>query len=193
MSEYENLPEGEAEGRLVYVLSLGLHQDEYKGEKKKPAEKKVLGIEIIDSDVEINGEKKPRLLWTRPFNSFPSLTERGKESEHYWVFDPTVQEGDKPDWEKQLGKPCNVVVVHAQSKDGSRTYDNISKLTRIPEKYQDKVGENRLDTGIALTTESDLHKMLFGLARYVYDQRIEEEDAEKPTEESQDYDDDIPF
>ena len=70
MSDYENLQEGEHEGRLVMVADLGWHEDEYQGVKKKPAKKAAIGIEIVDSTVEINREEQPRLLWTRPFNVF---------------------------------------------------------------------------------------------------------------------------
>jgi len=196
MSDYENATAGEHESRLVYVLSLGTHQDEYKGEKKNPCEKKVLGLEVVDQTVEINGEEKPRIVWTKPFNSFSSLTEKGKETEYYWAFDPNIEAGSKPNWEDQLGKPCTVHIQHVKSKDGAKTYDNVSTLTPIPKKYQDKVEANQLTPGISLETESDLHNKLFGLAKYVYDNRLEEEREDGGINSSNlddDFDSDIPF
>lgn len=185
MSDYENLPEGEHEGRLVLVADCGWHVDEYKGERKGPFLKAALGIETVDSDVEINGEKQPRLLWTRPFNVFPALTERGKEMEYYSVFDPKAEPGFSSDWESQLGKPCNVIVKHVKSKD--RTFDNIDKLTPIPAKYQDKVSKNRIETD-AWGEKSQ--SKLFGLAKWMKDN--EPDNNKKEAGNGEDFDDPIP-
>lgn len=187
-----NLEEGEYEGRLVRVADLGWHQDEYQGQKKKPAKKAALGIEIVGYDVEINEEKQPRMLWTRPFNIFPSLTEKGKEMEFYSVFDTSAEAGQESDWENQLGKPCNVVVKHGWSKDGQKKFDNIERLTPIPAKYRDKVEENRLEPH---AWDEQSRSNLFGLARWMYEQRMEEQSKKESGGLRDDFDDDssIPF
>ena len=68
-----NLEAGEHEGRLRYVADLGLHTNEYKGEVKPNVQKLALGIEIVGETIEIDGETKPRLLWTSAFNIFHQM------------------------------------------------------------------------------------------------------------------------
>lgn len=185
----DNLEQGEHEGRLVRVADLGWHQDTYQGETKPKAKKAALGIEIVGKDVEINGQTYPRMLWTKPFNVFPSLTEMGKEMEFYSAFDTHAEPGQKADWESQLGKPCNVVVKHVEK--GGNTYDNIERLAPIPSKYHDKVEKNRLE---AHAWNDKARENLFGLARWIYERRLDQQEAEDNTSEpSDDFDDDIPF
>ena len=52
------------------------------------------------------------------------------------------------DWDEQLGKVCNITVIHAQGKgaNAKNTYANIGTISPIPAKYADNVGE-------ALTTD----------------------------------------
>ena len=50
-SDYQSLEAGEYDARLVYVADLGVHQDEYKGEVKNPAQKIALGLEIVGETI----------------------------------------------------------------------------------------------------------------------------------------------
>ena len=179
--EYENLAVGEHEARLVYVADLGLQAREYKGEVKPPAQQISLGLEIIGETVVIDDKELPRILFTSPFNIFQQLTEKGKELEFYRVFDPSAVENTDADWEKTLGMPCNVIIKHTQGKgdNSGRVFDNISHLTPIPQKYQDGVAEGKVETAIgdADDPENTVTKALYGLAKYVYDRRIEEEEV----------------
>mgnify|MGYP003645232480 FL=1 len=176
--EYENLAVGEHEARLVYVADLGLQSREYKGEVKPPAQQISLGLEIIGQSVTIEDKEHPRLLFTSPFNIFQSLTEKGKELEFYRVFSPSAVENTDADWESALGMPCNVIIKHTQGKgdNSGRKFDNISHLAPIPQKYQSGVAEGKLETAIgdADDPENTATKALFGLAKYVFDRRIEE-------------------
>lgn len=202
--DYANLEAGEYEARLVYVADLGLHANEYKGEKKADVQKLALGFEILENPVQIGGEMQPRLIWMAPFNIYNSLTEKGKEIIHYSVFDNTAEIGEVPEWDEQLGKPCSLVIGHNHDKkDSSKKYDTITKLQAIPAKYQDGVtkGEMAVGVGDADEPNSSVMKKLHGLALYTYKQRIgdgnqEEAVADEAGEESDhsnDFDDDIPF
>jgi hypothetical protein len=193
----DNLDEREYEARLVMVADLGLQEQEYAGEKKNPAQQVSLGLEILGETITVDGEERPRILWTKPFNIFATLTEKGNELKYYSVFDPSAEAGELPDWDAQLGKPCSVFIKHTTS--GDNVYDNISKVVAIPSKYQDNVPPATAEMGVGDADDADnmVTKSLFGLAKYVFDKRIGGNAADSSTEEestSDDFDDsDVPY
>ncbi len=177
--DYAKLEDGEHEGRLVYVADLGLQTREFKGEVKSPAQQISLGIEILGQPVSIDGEEKPRVLWTQPFNVFHEMSEKGNEFKFYKVFDTKARVETVADWDSVLGCPCNVSVGKRQSADKTKEYDNIDALTPIPAKYQGNVPAAELEPCIGdADDDSNLCTLaLFGLAKFVYDKRLEEVDA----------------
>ena len=186
---WDNLEEEDYDGRLAYVADLGLQINEYKGDFKGNFQQISLGIEVIGEGVEDeDGEMQARILWTKPFFIYDSLTEKGTELKYYKLFVPKAQEGDDPDWDAQLGKPVSVSVVHVQGKGDNKdkTYDNVESLSKIPKKYLDDVGEAIAETGIGDSDDADnfVTKGLFGLPKFVFDKRIvedeQEEEEEKP-------------
>lgn len=197
--EYDNIPEGQHEGRLVYVADLGLQERSYKGEEKPPAQQLSLGIELVGKTITIDGKEQPRVLWTRPFNIFYQLNDMGKELAMYKVFSPTAKEGQVADWDSVLGLPCDVTVVHKQGTDGN-TYDNIDNITGIPERYQDNVGA-ALTTDMAVGDSEDENnpatKALFGLAKYIHGKRLSSNapvlKSVTADESKEEFKDDIPF
>jgi hypothetical protein len=140
------------------------------------------------------------MLWTRPFNIFSNLTELGSELDYYKVFDSSAKADEDADWDAQLGKPCNAIIVNTPGRgaNAGNIYDNISNLTPIPQKYQSGVAEATIEpcVGDADDEENACTKALYGLAKYVYDKRVEEE-APAPRKQAPavelDDDDDIPF
>jgi hypothetical protein len=203
--EYTNLEAGEHEGRLVYVADLGLQErDDYMGESRPDAQQLSLGIEIIGQTVSIDNKDVPRILWTRPFNVFYTLTEKGNELKYFSVFDASAQVGSVADWDAVLGLPCNVVVKHKKGKgeNSNRVYDEISSLTPIPAKYQEGVGA-ALTTDMAVGDADDENnaatKALFGLAKFVFDKRINENKPKlavvkkSVSDEDDDFEDAVPF
>lgn len=203
--EYTNLKEGEYEGRLVYVADLGLQEREYMGESKPPAQQISLGIEILGEYVMVDGKKQPRLLWTRPFNIFYEMNEKGNEYKYYKVFEPTAKEGQVADWESVLGRPCNVLVVNVAGKgeNANKIYDNIDSISPIPTKYQGDVPASVITdqaVGDADDENSPAQRAMFGLPRYIFDRRIkggnnnvEAKAIESSEQLSLDFDDAIPF
>jgi hypothetical protein len=171
--EYTNLAEGEHEGRLVYVADLGLQERSYMGEEKPPAQQISLGIEVMGNAVNVDGTMRPRLLWTKPFNIFQKMDERGNEYKYFKTFQPTAQDGQVADWDSVLGTPCNVIVKHQVT--GDRTYDNIDSITPIPAKYQDAVAASEFTdacVGDCNDENNAAQKAMFGLARFVFEKRI---------------------
>lgn len=173
----ENLDETEYESRLVAVADLGLQEGMvYMGEKKPDAQQIALGFEVLGETYTEDGVEKPRMLWSETINIFSTLTEKGKEIQYYSVFEPSATAGEIPDWDGQIGKPCNLSIVHVpDKKDSSKLYDNIGKVTPIPVKYQDNVPPATItDLGIgdADDPNNPVTKSLWGLPKYVYNKRI---------------------
>jgi hypothetical protein len=181
--EYTNVAEGEHEGRLVYVADLGLQERNFAGEEKPPAQQLSLGIELGGQEQTLSdGGTLPRILWSKPFNIFQTMNERGNEYKYYKMFVPTARDGEVADWDKVLGMPINVVVTH--SKSGDRTYDNISSMSAIPAKYQDQVppaATAQMSVGDAEDENNVATKAMFGLVKYLHDKRVNGPVVEKST------------
>jgi|TARA_E500000318_G_scaffold110493_1_gene126104 hypothetical protein len=199
--EYTNVAEGEHEGRLVYVADLGLQERNFAGEEKPPAQQLSLGIELVGQEQTLSdGGTLPRILWSKPFNIFQTMNERGNEYKYYKMFVPTARDGEVADWDKVLGMPINVVVTH--TKSGDRTYDNISSMSAIPSKYQDQVAKAataEMSVGDAEDENNVATKAMFGLVKYLHDKRVNGPVVEKSTPVTakavadQEFADDIPF
>jgi len=198
--EFDSIPNlvngQEYEGRLVYVADLGLHTREFKGEVKTPCQKIALGIEILGETVELEDATVPRVLWTKPFNIFFQLTDKGKEIEYYKIFEPGAEAEEEADWDAQLGKPVSVLITHFKKDDNC--YDNIKSLAPIPLKYQEGIEEATIEPyiGDADDEKNACTKALYGLAKWVFEQRIVEESFTEEIEEEEgafDPDDEIPF
>ena len=198
-SDYENLEQGEYEARLVYVGDLGLQERNFQGEEKPPAQQLSLGLELVDSTVMIDGIEQPRLMWSKPFNIFSTLNEKGRELEMYRVFASGAKEGEVADWDSVLGQPCNVTVVHSKPTAEGVKYDNVQSISPIPAKYKGGVSPART-TDVCIGDSSDLNnaatKALFGLAAYVFGKRLGADSAppaQAKAKPADDLHDDIPF
>ena len=131
--DFEVMEAGEYEARLVYVADLGVQEGmEWKGVKKADRQQLALGLEILGKTVEIDGVVKPQIMWTQPFNIFSNLLDLGKELPFYKTFEGGAKDGDSADWDKQLGKPCNVTIEHVQGKgdNSGNTYANLGSIDR---------------------------------------------------------------
>jgi len=196
-----NLKAGEHEGRLRYVADLGLHTNEYKGEVKPNVQKLALGIEIVGETIEIDGETKPRLLWTSAFNIFHQMTEKGKELQFYKVFDTSATEGVIADWDSVINEPCNVTVVHVKGKgeNSDRTFDNIASVSPIPSKYKAAVAEGLITdgcTGDVQDGNNPAQVATFGLPAWFIANQINfkvMEEAPVEPEREEIFDDAVPF
>jgi hypothetical protein len=126
------------------------------------------------------------------------------ELSYYKVFDSSAQPEGDADWDAQMGKPCNAIIVNTPGKgaNAGNIYDNIANLTPIPLKYQAGVGPALIEPciGDADDEENACTKALYGLAKYVFDKKLSEE-TDSDRQEAYDNapempgidDDDIPF
>lgn len=192
-----NAPEGENEGRLAFVADLGVQRKEYQGEYMGDVQQIALGIELVGQTVEIDGKEEPRLLWTKPFYIYPKMGEKSKEFAYYKVFDPMAQPETVPDWDAQLGKPCNVIVKHVKGKGdkADRVYDNIADIVAIPQKYQGGVAAMKMVPAIgnAEDEENPAQKKMFGLTRIVWERRIKNVEDSVAAAKAAEFDDDVPY
>jgi len=182
-TEYDKLGKGKFKARLIAVANLGTFQDEYKGETKNPAPKMALQLEIIGNPVKIGDDMKPRQMWTRPFNYFSTLTERGNELKFYKGFDEFAKDKDIPDWESVMDKAVYVLV----EPQGAEDYDNIVSLAAMDEEVAENVGGSESELIIDNVEGNErLEARLFGLAKYQYEQPHYEEGEPEPTQEPTD-------
>lgn len=200
--EYTNVPEGEHEGRLVYVADLGLQEKNFPGEEKPPAQQIALGIELVGQEQTLSdGKKVPRIVWSKGINVYQTLAEKGNEYKFYKMFVPTAKVGEVADWDSVLGMPINVVTFHNVGKDGN-TYDNISDMSAIPAKYQDQVlpaKTTEMAVGDAEDENNIATAAMFGLVKHLHKKRVNSSVVKTSTPVTakavadQEFADDIPF
>jgi hypothetical protein len=162
------LPEGDYEGRLVYVADLGIQKREKDwGEGVRPPIQQLsLGIEVLGQTYTFEGDTKPMLMWSPPFNILRTLTEMGNELKRFKVFSSSAKEGQVADWDSVLGKPCSIQVSH---KNG---YANITDILPIPEKYQKDVPKGKIKggcTGDVDDEDNPAQKAMYGIPRHAVD------------------------
>lgn len=196
--EVSKLGRGKFKARLVAVADLGKFQDTYMGELKNPTNKMALCIEVPGNYVDFGDGKQPRRLWTRPFNFYNSLTEKGNELKFYQAFDEFAEDGLVPDWAAQLGKGVYIIVKETE-KDG-KVYDTLDSLVAMDEEVAANMPEAETPFIIdAVEDNKQLEEMLFGLAKYQYDQPHytdgkPQSGSDKPQNGDFDnFDDDIPY
>lgn len=172
-TEYDKLPDGEYEARLVYVADLGL-QDRSRYDKE-PAQQVSLGLEILGQPVTINEVECPRILWSQSFNVFQTMHEKSKELQMYRIFNPSAAPDTVADWDSVLGMPCNAVVGKREGNNG-KVYDELTNITTIPAKYHDSIAKGEIEPCIGDADDPDnaAQTNLFGLAKWKYDNRIED-------------------
>ncbi len=197
--EYENLTEGEHEARLIYVADLGMqNRTPFNGEVKPPAQQVSLCFEVLGSTIKIDDVEQPRIIWSKPFNIFGTMSGLSTEYEMFKAFVPTAKEDTIADWESVLGEPVNIIIKHVH-RDGA-VYDNVSGITAIPSKYRSKV-DKAVTTEFSIAGSEDVDspaiKSLFGLAKFVHDKRITGNVAPakepQPVIEEETFDDAVPF
>jgi len=162
-SNNDILPEGEYEGRLVYVADLGMLKREYKGEQNTPAQQIAIGIEILGHTRTFEDVESPLIMWDNGFNIFSTLNDLGTELKRYSTFKPTAKEGDVADWDEVLGTPCNVTVIH------NGEYANMDSIQPIPLKYQGDVAPMMTKepcTGDIGDPKNPAQAALYGLPRW---------------------------
>lgn len=137
----EPLEIGSYPGWLSSMVYVGQQERRpYMGEEKPPADEMFITYELADEFLKDedghDDETKPRTLFEN-FYLFNLSVDNAKSTKRYYAFDP----GDEHDgeWEKLLGTPCMITLVHNKSKDGKRIYENVSTVSTLRKKEVDKL------------------------------------------------------
>ena len=145
-----NLEPGSYPGWLSKIYYVGMQERAaWKGEEKPPAPEVFLTYELADEympdDDGGEDEEKPRTMFEN-FNVFSLKSENAKSTERYYAFDPKDEcDGE---WEKLLGVPCMITVVHNKGKgsNAGKIYDNVGGVSSMRAKDAGKLREPLIET-----------------------------------------------
>ncbi|MGL5015038.1 MAG: hypothetical protein ACRC6V_12220 [Bacteroidales bacterium] len=148
---YNALPDGDYPARIVRFVGLGVQeQPEYQGQKKDPAFKCSLQVELIGVDATgVDGEGKA--LEARPACQFKDYflfpgAKRGGVYDLVRVLDPSLEKvpGDLEWFIDKLDSIVNVTVGHYMTKQGEKR-NKIVAISSIPSMFKSQVGAARSD------------------------------------------------
>jgi hypothetical protein len=137
----EPLDAGTYPGRVVGVVTLGEHVQEFKGEIKAPKINLGMIYEFLDEflkdeDGKDNVEKPRWLTEIFPFHS--NTSEKAKSTQRYTALDQKLQWGW--DFSKLVGLPCSITVVQdpGKGKNEGRIFNKITNISAMRPKEADK-------------------------------------------------------
>ena len=126
--EFEIVEPGNYLARCYSMIALGTHVKEFDGKEKKQEKVRItweLPTEIMESGKPFSIGKQYTLSMFESSNLRKDLQSwRGRAF--------TEEEAESFDITKVLDVPCMINVIHATSKDGSKTYANIASITPLP-------------------------------------------------------------
>ena len=128
---FEIIPEDTYTAICCEVIDLGLQRNET-FDKVQP--KVLIGWELPDLQVEINGEMQPRIYTKQYTNSLNERATLRKDLVAWRGKQFTEEEKRGFDVSKLLGVPCLLQIVH--SKAGDRTYANLGGITKLPKNME---------------------------------------------------------
>lgn len=138
--EREPMQVGTYPARLVSVIDIGLQPGgTYNGKQKDNIRKIALTYEFLDEYMkdEDGQDMKDKPRWLTEFLPFHNLkATKATSTLRYKALDPTEQFGG--DWEKLVGAPCSVTVVHNPRRDGQGVYENIGSVAAMRAKDAEK-------------------------------------------------------
>ena len=126
-THFEIIPEDTYTAICCEVIDLGL-QENKTYDKVQP--KVLIGWELPELQVEINGDMKPRIFTKQYTNSLNDKATLRKDLVAWRGKQFTEEELKGFDVSKLLGVPCLLQIVH--SKSGDRTYANLGGITKLP-------------------------------------------------------------
>lgn len=134
---FDAIPEGVYVATCIWVIDLGDQQSKL---YRNIQHKVLIGWELPEEKIEINGEQKPRMIsntYTLSLNE-KALLRNHLESWRGKAF--TEEELDGFDVSKIIGTSCQLQVLH--SKSGDKTYVNVKSVMSLPKGMPVPVPEN---------------------------------------------------
>lgn len=122
------LPEGSYAAVCYMLADLGLQKSEKYGNSSR---KVMIGWEIPDEYVEVDGEKKPRVFSARYTASLNEKAILRRDLAAWRGRDFTAEELKAFNLRSIVGAPCLIQVIHREGSNG-KTYANLASIMRLP-------------------------------------------------------------
>lgn len=119
--------EGTHLGVCSMLIDLGMQYSEV---YKKSQRKVLIGWELPDETIEIDGEQKPRVMSKRYTANLSEKSNLRKDLASWRGRDFTPEELKAFDLKNIVGASCLLTVIH--SKNGEKTYANIQSVVKLP-------------------------------------------------------------
>ena len=119
--------EGTHLGVCSMLIDLGMQYSEV---YKKSQRKVLIGWELPDETIEIDGEIKPRVLSKRYTANLSEKSNLRKDLASWRGRDFTPDELKAFDLKNIVGASCLLTIIH--SKNGEKTYANIQSVVKLP-------------------------------------------------------------
>lgn len=119
--------EGTHLGVCSMLIDLGMQYSEI---YKKSQRKVLIGWELPDETIEIDGEQKPRVLSKRYTANLSEKSNLRKDLASWRGRDFTPDELKAFDLKNIVGASCLLTIIH--SKSGEKTYANIQSVVKLP-------------------------------------------------------------
>lgn len=173
------LAEGSYAAVCYMLVDIGLQKSERYGNSSR---KVMIGWEIADEFVEVDGERKPRVFTARYTASLNEKAILRRDLAAWRGKDFTEAELEEFNLRNIVGVPCLIQVIHKEGGNG-KTYANLASIMKIPRGMQ--VPKATLDTVIYDIDENDpadVDKLPEWIANMVkssesYQQRLQEADG----------------
>jgi hypothetical protein len=121
------IEEGTYLGVCSMLVDLGM---QYSDVYKKSSRKVLIGWEIPEETIEIDGEQRQRVLSKRYTANLSEKSNLRKDLASWRGRDFTADELKAFDLKNIVGASCLITVIH--SKNGEKTYANISSVVKLP-------------------------------------------------------------
>jgi hypothetical protein len=138
VSDFKRVPAGSFIGRCFSVIDLGIQKVEWSGEVKSQ-HKIVITWELFGEDEEgnpltvpVDGQEMPMTISKRYTLSLSEQATLRKDLESWRSKAFSDEELAGFDLRKLIDVYCMISVTHSLSKDGSKTYANVTAVTPIP-------------------------------------------------------------
>lgn len=193
------LDEGSYAAVCYMLVDIGLQRNERYGNSSR---KVIIGWEIADEYVEVDGEKKPRVFSARYTASLNEKAILRRDLAAWRGREFTEEELGEFNLCNIVGAPCLIQIIHKEGSNG-KTYANLASIMKLPKGMP--VPKLTLDTLVYDIDESDpadVDKLPEWIAKTVkesesYKQRIKDECGVAKLADLSEFDDDadgeLPF
>lgn len=122
------LPEGSYAAVCYMLVDIGLQKNERYGNSSR---KVIIGWELPDEFVEVDGEQKPRVFSTQYTASLNEKAILRRDLAAWRGRDFTDEELFAFDLKSIVGAPCLIQIIHKDGGNG-KTYANLASIMKLP-------------------------------------------------------------